>query len=162
MNKWIRLALVGIAISGAAVATAADRSSAPEEAYVYFISPSHGETVPGRVLVRFGLAGMGVAPAGVERSNTGHHHLLIDMDDLPPSDQPMPASDKLIHFGKGQTEAWVELAPGKHTLQMVLGNHQHVMHKPIVKSRKITVTVPQPPAESDGDKESGGLPGLFR
>ncbi|MGJ8668481.1 MAG: DUF4399 domain-containing protein [Oceanococcus sp.] len=140
---------------------AAERSSSAEEANLYFISPAHGETVPGNVLVRFGLSGMGIAPAGVERSNTGHHHLLIDMDELPASDEPMPASEKLVHFGKGQTQARIKLAPGKHTLQLVLGNHNHVMHKPIVKSQKITITVSPEPEEVKEDKGSG-LPGLFR
>ncbi len=162
MNIWIKGLVACLAAGSISVATAADRSSSPEDAYLYFISPAHGETVPGKLLVRFGLSGMGIAPAGVERGDTGHHHLLIDMDELPPADEPMPASDKLIHFGKGQTEAWIELAPGKHSLQLVLGNHHHVMHKPIVKSQKITVVVPQPPAEEDQDEKSGGLPGLFR
>ena len=154
--------VVGIILSlGSFVASAAERSASADGAYLYFISPSHGETVPGKLLVRFGLAGMGVAPAGVERENTGHHHLLIDMDELPASDEPMPSSDKLRHFGKGQTEAWIDLAPGKHTLQLVLGNHHHVMHKPIVKSKKITVIVPQPP-QSENEEKGSGIPGLFR
>lgn len=146
----------------AGAASAADRSSAPSEAYAYFISPAHGETVRSPLLVRFGLSDMGVAPAGVERSHTGHHHLLINMDELPPADEPMPASDQLIHFGKGQTEAWVELPAGTHTLQLVLGNHHHVMHKPVVKSKKITVTVLPPADGGKSDDKSGGLPGLLR
>ncbi len=156
MKTWI----AGLALLSSGLAMAADRSSAPEGAYAYIISPAHGETVSSPVLVRFGLAGVGVAPAGVERSNTGHHHLLIDMDELPPANEPLPASDKLIHFGAGQTEALVELTPGTHKLQLVLGNHQHVMHKPVVKSKPITITVRAPKAEPQEKKP--GLPGLFQ
>lgn len=141
MNNWIKAAAFVVSAMLLPVAQAADRSASPEGAYVYFVSPADGETVASHTLVKFGLSGMGIAPAGVERSNTGHHHLLIDMDELPAADQPMAGSDQLIHFGGGQTEAWVDLPPGKHTLQLVLGNHLHVMHKPVVKSRKITVTV---------------------
>lgn len=157
MKTWIALLALGF---GSAV-SAADRSSSPEDAYLYFISPAHGETVDGEVLVRFGLAGMGVAPAGVERQHTGHHHLLINMDELPPADEPMPASDQLIHFGAGQTEARVKLPPGTHSLQLVLGNHHHVMHRPIVKSEKIRITVRAPEAEEPAPKK-GGLGGLLR
>lgn len=162
MKNWIAISTVLAVMAVALPANAADRSSAADDAYVYIISPSHGETVDGEFLVRFGLSGMGIAPAGVERAETGHHHLLIDMDELPPADEPMPASDKLMHFGKGQTEAKIKLSPGKHTLQLVLGNHQHVMHRPVVKSKQITVMVrasAQPPKE---EEKSGGLPGLFR
>lgn len=155
-----RLLFSALLLASAGV-QAADRSSAPDDAYVYFISPAHGETVTSPFMVRFGLSGMGVAPAGVERSNTGHHHLLINMDELPPADQPMPASDQLIHFGGGQTEAMVTLPPGKHELQLVLGNHLHVMHRPIVKSKKLSITVKAPPAEEE-DKSSFPGSGLFR
>ena len=144
-----------------ALTMAADRSSSPEDAYLYFISPAHGEIVDGEVLVRFGLAGMGVAPAGVERQHTGHHHLLINMEELPPADEPMPASDQLIHFGAGQTEARVKLPAGTHTLQLVLGNHHHVMHRPIVKSEKIRITVRAPKAEEPAPKK-GALGGILR
>ncbi len=156
MKTWI----AGVALLSSGLALAADRSSAPEDAYAYIISPAHGETVSSPVLVRFGLSGVGVAPAGVERSHTGHHHLLIDMDELPPANEPMPASDKLIHFGAGQTEALVELKPGTHKLQLVLGNHQHVMHKPVVKSKAIIITVRAPKAEPQEKKP--GLPGMLR
>ena len=156
LKQWITAASLL-----AASAAHADRSSAPDEAYAYFITPSHGETVEGKFMVRFGLANIGVAPAGVERSNTGHHHLLINMDELPPADEPMPASDQLKHFGAGQTETLIQLPAGTHTLQLVLGNHNHVMHKPIVKSKKITITVKAPPEEDEGDSK-GGLPKLFK
>ena len=84
---------------------------------------------------------MQVAPAGVEQDAAGHHHLLIDMADLPSMTMPLPASDQLIHFGKGQTETTIDLAKGEHTLQLVLGNHLHIPHDPPVISSKITITV---------------------
>ncbi len=108
---------------------------------LYFISPQDGEVVTGEVRVRFGLLGMGVAPAGVEATNTGHHYLLIDVDRLPSMDAPLPKSEQVRHFGGGQTETILELAPGKHTLQLLLGDHTHTPHRPPVISRKITITV---------------------
>ena len=93
------------------------------------------------VRVRFGLIGMGVAPAGVDLPDTGHHHLIIDLDELPSLDLPLPATDNVKHFGKGQTEAKIELSPGKHTLQLVLGDKIHLPHSPAVISKKITITV---------------------
>jgi hypothetical protein len=111
------------------------------DAEVYFISPQDGDKVSGEVNVRFGLRGMGVAPAGVEAANTGHHHLLIDMDTLPPLDTPLPKSEQLRHFGGGQTETTLSLAPGEHTLQLLLGNYSHIPHNPPVMSEKITITV---------------------
>jgi len=116
-------------------------SNAFADAEVYFISPQDGDTVSGEFEVRFGLRGMGVAPAGVEADNTGHHHLLIDVDTLPPMDVPLPKSDQLRHFGGGQTETTLSLEPGKHTLQLLLGNYSHVPHNPPVMSKKITITV---------------------
>lgn len=119
---------------------AMDKSSAPEGAKVYIISPGNGETVTSPVTVVFGLSGMGVAPAGVEKEHTGHHHLLIDAP-LPDMDLPIPANDNYKHFGKGQTEAVIELAPGKHTLQLLLGNFIHVPHQTAVASEVIEITV---------------------
>jgi hypothetical protein len=84
---------------------------------------------------------MGVAPAGVKADNTGHHHLLIDVDTLPPDDQPLPATDQIRHFGGGQTETMLDLPPGRHTLQLVLGDASHVPHDPPVRSQRITITV---------------------
>lgn len=109
------------------------------KASVYIISPQDGATVSSPVTVRFGLRGMGVAPAGVERKNTGHHHLLIDAEQLPPLDQPLGSAAK--HFGGGQTETEIELTPGKHTLQLILGDHNHQPHNPPVISDPITITV---------------------
>lgn len=111
-----------------------------EEATLYILSPENGATVNSPVTVVFGLKGMGVAPAGVELENTGHHHLIIDAE-LPPMDQPIPKDDNYRHFGGGQTEAEIELAPGEHTLQLLLGNHLHIPHDPPITSEKITITV---------------------
>jgi hypothetical protein len=107
---------------------------------VYFISPSNGQVIKGDVTVRFGLSGMGVAPAGTAAEATGHHHLLVDSP-LPPLDQPLPRDDKHLHFGKGQTETVLKLAPGKHTLQLILGDANHIPHDPAVVSEQISITV---------------------
>ena len=116
------------------------RSSSPEGAKVYFIAPADGEEVSSPVIVRFGLSQMGVAPAGVQKESTGHHHLVVDAD-LPTPDLPIPASDSYRHFGKGQTEVELELEPGEHTLQLVLGDHLHIPHAPPVVSKRITIKV---------------------
>ena len=117
------------------------RTMAPEGASVYIVSPSHGEVVSSPVTVRFGLKGMGVAPAGVEKDKTGHHHLLIDVSTLPSMDAPIPADDRHKHFGGGQTEVTIELSPGEHTLQLLLGDFSHIPHDTPVMSEKITITV---------------------
>ena len=127
-------------ILGPAVALALEPTPAPEGAAVYFISPADGASVGSPVSVVFGLRGMGVAPAGVERPSTGHHHLIIDAD-TPSGGMPIPADDNHRHFGGGQTEVEVELSPGDHTLQLVLGDYRHIPHAPPVVSKKITVTV---------------------
>jgi hypothetical protein len=114
---------------------------APAGAKVYFISPADGDTVTSPVTLRFGLSGMGVAPAGTEKEHTGHHHLLIDVAELPSLDQPLPSDDNHRHFGGGQTETTVELAPGTHTLQLLLGDMNHIPHEPAVVSEKITIEV---------------------
>ena len=114
---------------------------APEGAKVYIISPSDGDVVTSPVTVRFGLSGMGVAPAGTDKPNTGHHHLLIDVDELPLLDKPVPKDANHVHFGGGQTEATIELAPGKHTLQLLLADMNHMPHDPPVVSDKITIEV---------------------
>ncbi len=115
-------------------------SAAPADASVYFIEPADGDTVNGTFSVKFGLSGMGVAPAGVTKDKTGHHHLLINVDSVKPG-LPIPADDNHRHFGGGQTETELTLEPGTYTLQLVLGNHLHIPHDPPVMSSKITVTV---------------------
>lgn len=114
---------------------------APEGAAVYFVTPLDGDIVSSPVTVRFGLEGLGVAPAGVEREGTGHHHLLVDLDELPASGQPIPADERHIHFGGGQTQTTLELPPGEHTLQLLVGDYLHVPHEPPVTSEKITIMV---------------------
>ena len=136
-----RLLALTIALLLAGPALAADRTPAPPGAVVYFITPADGETVANPVTVRFGLKGMGVAPAGVEKENTGHHHLLIDVPELPPLDEPIPADDHHKHFGGGQTEVTLDLPPGTHTLQLLIGDQNHIPFDPPVVSEKITITV---------------------
>jgi hypothetical protein len=142
MRSYILAALVlATPLCVGPVALAQERTPSPAGAEVYIISPKNGAVVHNPVLVQFGLRGMGVAPAGVKFDNTGHHHLLIDTD--PPSDQstPLPATDKIVHFGKGQTETTLKLTPGKHTLQLLLADANHIPHSPPVISKKITITV---------------------
>ena len=137
MNRMFLMAAL-LAIAGAA--SAADRTPAPEGASLYFISPADGETVTSPVTVRFGTQGIGVAPAGIKADATGHHHLIID-GSLPPLDQPIPSNETYRHFGGGQTETTIELSPGEHTLQLLMGDHQHKPHKPVVASPTITIRV---------------------
>ncbi len=138
--KGLILAL-GVCLA-AAVATAADRLPAPAGAEVYIITPSNNATVHGPITVQFGLKGMGIAPAGIKFDNTGHHHLLVDTDVSELNlDAPMPATDKILHFGKGQTETSLTLAPGKHTLQLVFADYLHQSFDPPLLSKKITITV---------------------
>lgn len=117
-----------------------DVTASPAGAKVYFISPQNGATVSSPVTVQFGLSGMGIAPAGVQKENVGHHHLIVD-GETPSLTAPMPANDQITHFGGGQTEAIVKLKPGTHTLQLVLGDWKHQAHSPPVMSEKITITV---------------------
>jgi hypothetical protein len=116
-------------------------SASPPGAQVYFITPANGQTLTQTFKVKFGLSGMGVAPAGTNREKTGHHHLLIDTDTLPDMQQSLPATDKIKHFGGGQTETELTLKPGIHTLQLLLGNYVHIPHDKPVLSEKITITV---------------------
>jgi len=135
------MAFADVALIAASVARAqVQRTPSPKGAEVYFIAPAAGATVTGPVTVKFGLKGMGIAPAGITFDNTGHHHLLIDAD-LPPLDAPVPTDAQHVHFGKGQSETTIELPPGKHTLQLLLGDFGHVPHDPAVVSKKITITV---------------------
>jgi len=127
-------------LGGAAVAQ--DRTAAPAGAEVYIISPADGAKVSNPVVVRFGLKGMGVAPAGIKLDNTGHHHLLIDTDLPEDMSKPLPVvENKVVHYGKGQTETSLTLPAGKHTLQLVVGDYLHIPFDPPLVSKKITVTV---------------------
>jgi len=114
-------------------------SPSPEGAELYIVSPKDGDVVGTTFTVVFGLKGMGVAPAGIEKEHTGHHHLLVDFAELPA--EGMPMGEGPMHFGKGQTETELTLEAGQHTLQLILGNHLHVPHTPAVVSEKITITV---------------------
>jgi Domain of unknown function (DUF4399) len=126
----------------AATAFAADRMAAPAGAEVYFIAPQNGAKLHSPVTIKFGLKGMGIAPAGIKFDNTGHHHLLVDTDVSELKlDAPMPATDKIVHFGKGQTETTLTLTPGKHTLQLIFADYLHQSFNPPLASKKITITV---------------------
>ncbi len=134
--------LIGPLAGAQTPAAAVERTASPPGAEVYIISPRDGATVHSPVHVQFGLKGMGVAPAGVKFENTGHHHLLIDTDAPTDLSAPLPATDKIVHFGKGQTETTLTtLTPGKHTLQLLLADQNHIPHNPPVISKKITITV---------------------
>jgi hypothetical protein len=119
----------------------ADQATAPAGAVVYIVRPAAGARVQSPVTVVFGLTGMGIAPAGVKFDNTGHHHLLIDTELPADLTQPLPVSDAIRHFGKGQTETTLDLSPGKHTLQLLFADFTHTPFTPNVASKKITITV---------------------
>jgi hypothetical protein len=138
MKSIVLFALLGLS----AAVSAQERTPSPANAEVYIVSPADGATVSNPVTVRFGLKGMGIAPAGIQFENSGHHHLLIDTDVPEDLSKPLPAvENKVVHFGKGQTETTLTLPPGKHTLQLVLGDHLHIPHSPPVVSKKVTITV---------------------
>jgi hypothetical protein len=142
--KHILMALVLLGIAGTAMAADAPglpTTKAPAGAEVYIVSPRDGATVAQQFTVRFGLKGMGVAPAGVGKENTGHHHLLVDVKQLPAAGQPIPKDDQHIHFGGGQTQTDLKLSPGIHTLQLELGDQNHIPFVPALVSRKITIHV---------------------
>lgn len=142
MHRFLTgFALAGVAALASAASPAPATRDAPAGARVYIISPADGATVGPDVTVRFGLSGMGVAPAGVEKKDTGHHHLLIDVATLPPAGQPIPNDEHHKHFGGGQTETVLHLSPGTHTLQLELGDANHVPFDPPVVSKKITIHV---------------------
>jgi hypothetical protein len=137
----VALALAGLA---AAPVAAQDSKSTPG-AKVYFLNLKNGDAVSDPVVVKFGLTGMGISPAGLQgeaTANTGHHHLLIDKELTGEQlKQPVPADEHHVHFGKGQTEATVTLPPGQHTLQLVFADWTHIPHNPPVMSERITITV---------------------
>jgi Domain of unknown function (DUF4399) len=130
----------GALLLGRTFAQQGPRTPSPPGALVYFQSPSDGSHVPQRFTVRIGLKEMGVAPAGVMKASTGHHHLLVDSD-MVALDRPIPSDYNHIHLGNGQTEVVLTLPPGTHTLQLLLGDHAHMAHEPPVMSEKITVYV---------------------
>jgi hypothetical protein len=156
--KWLRLIAIG-AVLGAAGSALAQQGGGPAPspagAAVYFVDLKDGATIGPRTVVHFGLRGMGVAPAGSDKENSGHHHLLIDTD-LPPLDQPIPNDFNHLHFGAGQTEAEVKLSPGPHTLQLLLGDKNHVPHSPPLMSERIRVVVADNPPPSASSSSGGG------
>ena len=131
--------LIRSAIASIAFAFSSNAFADGHGPQAYIVTPTDGATVPSTFNVVFGLKGMGIAPAGVEKEKTGHHHLLIDMEQLPPLDQPLGKEVK--HFGGGQTETTLTLPPGTHTLQLILGDHLHKPHNPPVVSKRITIEV---------------------
>ncbi len=119
----------------------ADATPAPKDAYLYIIWPLDGAKIKGAFWCRFGLRNMGVTRAGDATPNAGHHHLLIDVTEPIAPNEPIPQDKNHLHFGAGQTEARIDLPPGKHTLQLVLGDAQHVPFNPLLVSKKITITI---------------------
>src|SRR6516165_12783900 len=148
MKSLAAVVLVGVLGAGGAVAqdrrTGGPSRSAPG-AEVYFIDLKDGATVPAKLRSYFGFRNMGVAPAGSDRENSGHHHLLIDTE-VPPLDQPIPNDFNHLHFGAGQTETEITLKPGAHTLQLLMGDKDHIPHTPAVMSPLIRVRVVDPSA----------------
>lgn len=132
-------AIVVATLSTAVLAGSSPQSPSAADARVYIISPANGATVDSPVTISFGLSGMGVAPAGTDTANTGHHHLLVDGKALPVGGVPMGSQVK--HFGGGQTETRITLAPGSHSLQLMLGDKNHVLHNPPLVSEKVMITV---------------------
>jgi hypothetical protein len=143
MSKLVLSALALVAaFAVATLSSALAETPSPPGAKVYFINLKDGDTVTSPFLIQFGLSGMGIAPAGVDKPNTGHHHLLVDTTLSPDQlKQPIPMDDTHRHFGAGQTEAMITLPPGKHTLQLVLGDWSHIPHVPPVMSPVINITV---------------------
>ncbi|MGB0865330.1 MAG: DUF4399 domain-containing protein [Granulosicoccaceae bacterium] len=141
MNKIVSCVLLSSVLSCVAIAENT-LPVAPEGAAVYFIEPAASAVVAQSFTVKFGLKGMGVAPAGIEKENTGHHHILINtpLDSVDLS-QPLPATDGVRHFGGGQTETELTLEPGEYTLQLLLGNYAHMPHDKPVVSEQITIVV---------------------
>ncbi|HXW29760.1 MAG TPA: DUF4399 domain-containing protein, partial [Xanthobacteraceae bacterium] len=123
------------------------RTPAPANAKVFFVNLKDGATLPPKARIEFGVANMQIAPAGEAKPNSGHFHLLIDAE-LPPLDAPIPSDFNHLHFGQGQTYVELELAPGDHTLQLLLGDHEHMPHDPPVVSEVVHVRVEPPSAEA--------------
>ena len=136
-----RAVLLAAVLSLLPAAVCAQGTKAPSDAYLYFVWPQDGTTIKGAFWARFGLRNMGVTQAGSEAPNAGHHHLLIDVNEPLDTNEPIPQDKSHLHFGAGQTEARIELPPGRHTLQLVLGDAKHFPFNPPIVSKKITITV---------------------
>ncbi len=137
----IRAIALSAALSLLSFAAHAQGTPAAKDAYLYFVWPQDGMTIKGAFWCRFGLRNMGVTHAGDNYPNAGHHHLLVDVNEPLDPKEPIPQDKSHLHFGAGQTEARIELPPGKHTLQLVLGDAKHYPFDPPVVSKKITVTI---------------------
>ncbi|NLS13066.1 DUF4399 domain-containing protein [Vibrio sp. SM6] len=142
MNLIVRALVVIVCACGGLVSGSVFAATpSPEGARVFIIEPKNGATVPATFKVEFGIEGMTLAPAGTFEPNTGHHHLLIDVDSVPDMAVPLPATENILHFGKAQSQTFITLEPGKHTLQLVLGDGNHIPHEKPVVSQVITVNV---------------------
>ncbi len=130
-----------LACAGSPVRADSQRSPSPPGATVGFANLADGDVVPPGFVAKFTLSGMQISPAGTPAENSGHFHLLINLDELPQLDQPLPATEQILHFGKGQAEAKLDLPPGKYRLQILLADHAHVPHDPPVMSDVITITI---------------------
>jgi hypothetical protein len=143
----LRMTALGVALALLPAAALAQAKTTPKDARIYIMYPENGATERGAFLCRFGLRNMGIAPAGQDFPNTGHHHLLIDTTEPVIANEPIPHDKQHLHFGGGETEVLLDLPPGKHTLQLALGDGNHVSFDPPLVSKKITITVK---AETDG------------
>lgn len=140
MRKLILTVAIATGLTASTVAGA--KTPISKNARAYIVWPKDGMVIPGgKLWVRMGLKNAGIAPAQTKKANTGHHHLIVDAP-LPPLDLEIPSDKNHLHFGAGQTEARLELPPGKHTLQLLFADHEHIPHDPPVYSKKITITVP--------------------
>ena len=139
--KFMQWIVLSAALTCLPFAASAQGKPAPKDALLYFVWPQNGTTIKGGFWCRFGLRNMGVTHAGDTYPNSGHHHLLVDVNEPLNPNEPIPQDKSHLHFGAGQTEARIELPPGKHTLQLVLGDAEHYPHNPPVVSQKITVTI---------------------
>jgi len=139
--RIIRLIALAAVLASIPYAAQAQGKSAPKDAFLYFIWPENGSVIKGGFWCRFGLRNMGVTHAGDDFPKSGHHHLFVDVNEPLDVDQPIPQDKNHLHFGAGQTEARLELPPGKHTLQLVLGDAKHYPFNPPLVSEKITITV---------------------
>jgi len=139
--RTVRPVVLAVAFASVSCAAHAQGKPAAKDALLYFEWPQNGATIKGGFWCRFGLRNMGVTHAGDDFQNSGHHHLLIDVNEPLDVNEPIPQDKNHLHFGAGQTEARLELAPGRHTLQLVLGDAKHYPFKPPLVSQKITITI---------------------
>src|SRR5215471_8073038 len=140
--SWRALLLGGLVLRP--TAAVAQGLPTPKDASLYIISPKDGATISGQFWCIFGLRGTGISHAGDQFPNSGHHHLLIDVDEPLNSNEPIPQDKKHLHYGSGQTDALIRLSPGQHTLQLVLGDAKHFPFNPPLMSKKITITIKEP------------------